>query len=205
MTNNVRILSAIAALFLAVIYPTYWVSQLGSYEESGPAAIYNDVSQLSLFDGLFLIMGLLTMAVYWGLKDFLNKQHEFNATNIPLILLIIVSAVHTFGSLMIDITFQILGDQLYLPWHSGAMNGTAVFTVIILVMFGILDILLGVMLQTGSRELPSSLRAFGIVTIVLGVLEVTVVLSAASLVIFPVSLIILAIAFLKQPSELEVV
>jgi len=74
-----------------------------------------------------------------------------------------------------------------------------------LFLFGVVDLLIGIFLLANATELPSLLKAFAVLSIIQGVLGITVILAALLIFIFPVTLIILALLFLRKPESIEIV
>jgi hypothetical protein len=196
MTNKRFLFPAIAAMVLALLFPIYWYTQFGNMTSGGEALI-KDLSGLNPSDLVFLLIGILNVYIYVSLKKFLNERHEFNAADIPLVLLIATVSIFVFGSLALDSFMYFFGNRLNLPSQEGLVDGNIAALVI--------NITLGFILFTRSREFLGTLKAFAVVLMIEGFFEVTVIFSVISIVIFPLALIILAILFLREPEVLEVV
>jgi hypothetical protein len=67
------------------------------------------------------------------------------------------------------------------------------------------DLLIGIFLLANATELQSLLKAFAVLSIIQGVLGITVILAALLIFIFPITLIILALLFLRKPESIEIV
>tara|TARA_R110001606_G_scaffold398832_2_gene579123 strand:- start:402 stop:1016 length:615 start_codon:yes stop_codon:yes gene_type:complete len=204
MTNNRFLFPAIAAMVLALLFPIYWYTQFGNMTSGGEALI-RDLSGLNPSDLVFLLIGILNVYIYLSLKKFLNERHEFNAADIPLVLLIVTVSIFVFGSLLLDSFMYFFGTRLNFPSHEGLVDGNIAALIISTIVFGGLNIALGFILFTRSREFLGTLKAFAVVLMIEGFFEVTVIFSVISIVIFPLTLIILAILFLREPEVLEVV
>lgn len=74
-----------------------------------------------------------------------------------------------------------------------------------LIAFGVIDIVIGVILLTKGNELPSTLKVLAVISIIQGILELSVILFFLVIITFPIYMIILAIYFLRKPETLEVV
>ena len=74
-----------------------------------------------------------------------------------------------------------------------------------MILFGILDIILGIALLRAAVPVPSVLKIFAVIAIIQGVFEVSLFLSFMTLFIFPLAMIILAAAFMRNPDSIEVV
>ena len=92
-------------------------------------------------------------------------------------------------------------------WADAALTITAsswIFTASIIV-FGIIDILIGVILLAGRDELPEQFKTFAVVNLIMGVFEVTFFMSPIVLVLLPVVTILIALIFFRKPEMLEIV
>lgn len=205
MTDNKFIAPAVAALLLAVLFPAYWATQFFNVATTDGMALYHDLSGLNPSDIVFLVVGILTMYVYWCFKHFLNERHEFSGANIPILLIIIATGVFTFGTLAMDTFMQFFGDELQLPWHYGAIDGNAALLLVTLIIFGLLDIVIGVVLFTKAREFSSLIKIFAVVILIQGICELSIVFGIVSIVSFSVASILLSVIFLRQPDVLEVI
>jgi hypothetical protein len=72
-------------------------------------------------------------------------------------------------------------------------------------LFGVVDLLIGIFLLAKASGLPTLLKVFAILSVIQGVLGITVILAATLIFIFPVTLIILAMFFLHKPESIEIV
>ena len=205
MSEQYNVITAMAAFLLAILFPIYWVGEFWHIAESGGAAVYRNVSTLSLSDLLFLLNGVLGIFVYLGIKRFLNERYAFSKADVVFVLLVIVTAVFTVGTLAMDATLHFYGDQLFLGWHVATLNGVTVSLIVSLVVFGILDLILGVMLLSNAKEMSGGVVAFAIITIIQGVVEFTVIFSLTTIVVYPIALLVIGIVMLIKPQELEVV
>lgn len=205
MNENRYLLPALSAIVLAILFPLYWITMFVRTDESHGVELYNDLVGLNFADAVFLLIGILMVYVYLSLKKFLNDRYGFSDANIPLTLLMISAAVYIFGSLAVDTFMQFAGNQLPLPWHKTVLDGNTIALLGSTMVFGALDMLLGIILFIKARKFSAVLMAFAILTAIQGLCEITVFLSPAIFVIYPLALIILAIMFLHRPEVLEIV
>lgn len=205
MTQNKFLFPAIAVIALALLFPVYWSAHFLSMSAGGSKALIQDLAGLNPSDLVFLLIGVLHVYTYFSLKKFLNERHAFSGADIPLILLIATVSVYVFGSLVSDTIMHIFGGQIYFPSESSLVNGNTAALIISTIVFGGLNIALGFILLTQSREFLGTLKTFAIVQIIQGIFELTVIFSFVTIVIFPLALIILAILFIREPEVLEVI
>ena len=205
MNENRYLLPALSSIALAILFPLYWIVMFVRTDKSRGVELYNDLVGLNFADGVFLLIGILMVYVYLSLKNFLNERYGFSDANIPLTLLMISAAVYIFGSLAVDTFMHFVGSQLHLPWHKAVLDGNTIALLVSTVIFGALDMLLGIILFIKARKFSAVLMAFAILTAIQGLFELTVFLSPAVFVIYPLALTVLAVMFLRQPETLEIV
>ena len=75
MQNKDYLLPGVAAIFVAVISPIYWI---GMSSPMGDFALGQDMLSLGFPDILFASILLLTIYIYLNLKNILNEQLNFN-------------------------------------------------------------------------------------------------------------------------------
>ncbi len=205
MNDTQHSATAISALVLAFLFPVYWITEFWDVAKHGGEAIYRNVSTLNPWDFLFLLTGVLSVIVYLGFRRFLNQRFGVHQVDIPLLLLAVVTGVFTIGTFSMDAFMHFFGDQLFLAWHTNTINGVTITMLISTVVFGALDILVAVILLSQASKLSSGLVAFGILTLIQGVTEFTVVFAFSVVAVYPVALIVLAIVIIQKPQELEVI
>jgi hypothetical protein len=135
----------------------------------------------------------------------LNQQYGFSGVNLPLNILIACTAIYYFGLALLDLVMDVFGDGLGLSAHKFAINANIVIGVGSLLVYGVADILMGVLLLKNADNDSSILKIFAIVVIIQGIFEVTIVFSPALIVIFPIMLLVLALLFMHKPDVLEVI
>ena len=100
---------------------------------------------------------------------------------------------------------SIFGHSLGLSSHKFVLNANLMVGIGSMLVFGVADILLGVVLLKSAISDSSIIKALGVVVIVQGFIEITIIFSAALIVIFPITLIIIALLFAHKPKMLEVI
>lgn len=190
------LLDGVAALALAVLFPLYWIIEIGSHGDDFDLA--SVINGLQVNDLLFLTVGLLNAYFYVSVRRILFDHHHYSRLNIVFALMIGLCAVFYLG------TFAI--DALAGPNPSESVQ-TLMFMLTIgsLVVFGVLDIVVGALLLMEGDRLSSLVRVFAIVSLVQGIVEITVVLSPLTLFLFPVSTALMAVYFLREPEAVEIV
>ncbi|MEM7610444.1 MAG: hypothetical protein AAF270_02120 [Pseudomonadota bacterium] len=196
MNNNDYLLPGIAALILALLFPSYWIIEAVIVEfDFASLQVKHSTGVMRL---VFALTGALAIAVYMGLKQQLIDHHNYRGVDIVLALIIGVCVVFYGGVLVVEMLSPMLGEVngeliLSIIWIGGIMT------------FGVLDIVLGALLLKERRELPGLLRGFAIVNLIMGVFEVTLIFAFLTILIYPIALILLALNFLRQPEAIEIV
>ena len=202
MQNRDYLLPGVAAIFVAVISPIYWIgmsSSVGDYD-----ILWQDMMSLGFSDILFASILLLTIYIYLNLKNILNEQLNFN--HIDLLVLIMV-AINTLwlGTLFLDIASAVLPENIVTQNKDAFLKINLSVGIGAIVILGIIDLLIGILLLAKSTELPTLLKIFAIMSVIQGVIGMTVFLSVTLIFIFPITMIILAMFFLRKPESLELV
>ena len=202
MQNKDYLLPGVAAIFVAVISPIYWIgmsSSVGDYD-----ILWQDMMSLGFSDILFASILLLTIYIYLNLKNILNEQLNFN--HIDLLVLIMV-AINTLwlGTLFLDIASAVLPENIVTQNKDAFLKINLSVGIGAIVILGIIDLLIGILLLAKSTELPTLLKIFAIMSVIQGVIGMTVFLSVTLIFIFPITMIILAMFFLRKPESLELV
>ena len=201
MQNKDYLLPGVAAIFVAVISPIYWI---GMSSPMGDFALGQDMLSLGFPDILFASILLLTIYIYLNLKNILNEQLNFNHIDL---LVWIYAAINILwmSTLFLDVAITVLPENIVTQNKDTFLNIGLSMSIGAIVILGIIDLLIGILLLTKSTELPTLLKIFAIMSVIQGVIGITVVFAATLIFIFPITLIILAMFFLRKPESLEIV
>ncbi|GAA0208808.1 hypothetical protein GCM10009123_15330 [Kangiella japonica] len=193
------LLPGIVAISLAIIFPVYWVLMFNSRLEQVANWAGLIESKLDIYSWLFLLIGAISIYLYAYFKKILHDQLNFNAIDALLTLMIINSAIFFTGVFIADVL------SYYGLAQSWTTAGVHIFSVICMVIFGILDIVIGIVLLANNKQIPTYLVILAAISILLGLFEISVIFSIASIIIFPIYLLFLATVFLRKPETIEVV
>jgi hypothetical protein len=202
MQNRDYLLPGVAAIFVAVISPIYWLGMAASVGDSD--VLWQDMMSLGFSDILFASILLLTIYIYLNLKNILNEQLNFNHIDL---LVWIYAAINILwvSTLLLDVASAVLPENIVSQNEGTFLNIGLSIGVGAIVILGIIDLLIGILLLAKSTELPTLLKIFAIMSVIQGVLGITVVFAATLIFIFPITMIILAMFFLRKPESLEIV
>ena len=202
MQNRDYLLPGVAAIVVAVISPIYWLGMAASVGDSD--VLWQDMMSLGFSDILFASILLLTIYIYLNLKNILNEQLNFNHIDL---LVWIYAAINILwvSTLLLDVASAVLPENIVSQNEGTFLNIGLSIGVGAIVILGIIDLLIGILLLAKSTELPTLLKIFAIMSVIQGVLGITVVFAATLIFIFPITMIILAMFFLRKPESLEIV
>ena len=202
MQNRDYLLPGVAAIFVAVISPIYWLGMAASVGDSD--VLWQDMMSLGFSDILFASILLLTIYIYLNLKNILNEQLNFNHIDL---LVWIYAAINILwvSTLLLDVASAVLPENIVSQNKDTFFKIGLSVSIGAIVILGIIDFLIGILLLAKSTELPTLLKIFAIMSVIQGVLGITVVFAATLIFIFPITLVILAIFFLRKPESLEIV
>ena len=202
MQNKDYLLPGVAAIFVAVISPIYWLGMAASVGDSN--VLWQDMMSLGFSDILFASILLLTIYIYLNLKNILNEQLNFNHIDL---LVWIYAAINILwvSTLLLDVASAVLPENIVSQNEGTFLNIGLSIGVGAIVILGIIDLFIGILLLAKSTELPTLLKIFAIMSVIQGVLGITVVFAATLIFIFPITMIILAMFFLRKPESLELV
>jgi len=202
MQNKDYLLPGVAAIFVAVISPIYWLGMAASVGDSD--VLWQDMMSLGFSDILFASILLLTIYIYLNLKNILNEQLNFNHIDL---LVWIYAAINILwvSTLLLDVASAVLPENIVTQNEGTFLNIGLSMGIGAIVILGIIDLLIGILLLAKSTELPTLLKIFAIMSVIQGVLGITVVFAATLIFIFPITMIILAMFFLRKPESLELV
>ncbi len=201
MQNKDYLLPGVAAIFVAVISPIYWI---GMSSPIGDFALGQDMMSLGFPDILFASILLLTIYIYLNLKNILNEQLNFNHIDL-LVLIMVAINILWMSTLFLDVASAVLPENIVTQNKGTFLNIGLSMGIGAIVILGIIDLLIGILLLAKSTELPTLLKIFAIMSVIQGVLGITVVFAATLIFIFPITMIILAMFFLRKPESLELV
>ena len=193
------LLPGIVAISLAIIFPVYWVLMF-NYRLEGDANWAGLIEyKFDIYSWLLLLIGATSIYLYASFKKILHDQLNFKAIDVLLTLMIINSAIFFTAVFVADVL------SYYELAHGWTTVGVHIFSVICMVIFGILDIVIGIVLLANNKQIPTYLTILAAISILLGLFEISVIFSIASIILFPIYLLFLATMFLHKPETVEVV
>ena len=202
--NNYNLAGA-AALVLAVLYPIYWVFSLalGFGEGSLFEAFKADVQRLDGWDALFVLIGALEVYVYLSLRSLLQQRLHAGLGSLLALLLAIVVAAFT-ATVLFDLVLA-MGQGMSESARATLLTFAVVVNIALAMLLSLLGLVLGCALLFGKADSAPLLKLFAILLLLASLLNLSVILSFLSLLVYPLALVFLAVVFLKGGHEVEVI
>ncbi len=150
-------------------------------------------------DMLFMLFTVMWAYTLWMFRVYLNERYGYHDLDF------LITAAICVTILLQTASFGLRGIAIGLAPIAGTVFVVLnlMFAVFAMITAGILDILIAVKLlqiRQGSNDL---LKAFAYITMAVGVLEVTVILSPLAFVLVPVYSVILGMIFLGKQEEVQ--
>jgi len=200
MSENRFLVAGWAAIAAAGLMPSAFIVA-GLEEAAFDLGVTNRAVGLGAADFLFLVFGAVMVYVLIELKRMLFERYSFRGLDVIIALAIAWTVVNYGGSFALQSFFSIVA-----PTSSvSAEVVTTVFWIVCIGVFGIIDVILGIVLLIQGRRFGIPLLVFAAFSLAMGLCEVTVVLSFFGLFLFPAAYISLGVAFLRPEERLEFV
>lgn len=194
----------IAAIALAILFPTYWVYIFISGGDDYASAYQNDMLSLDWIDALFLLIGALEVYIYFSLRNTFSNLIKTRASQIAL--MIMASMVILFHStLILDLFFFFSNASAASNTVSRLIDISFIVSIAALTVFSLTGLVLSALMLFKKHHSGGLMKTFAVIFLVMCVFQLTFVFSFLSILLFPMALIVLAIFFLKEPETVEVV
>ena len=202
MENKDYLLPGIAALLLAVIHPFYWLGVGPLIGDN--SMLWQDIIYIGFNDFLFALIILLNIYIYLSLKNILNEQLNFNHIDLLVMILITINAIW-LSTLFLDLSSAVLPDSLITQNKGIFLNIYVVVGIGAIIAIGLVDLLIGVLLLMKLKEAPTLLKIFAVTSVIQGIAGMTIFLAGILIFVVPITLVILAMFFLRKPESIEIV
>lgn len=135
-------------------------------------------------------------------KILLAQLHGSLPAVLLLLMAIVVGIFH--ATVMFDIILAVV-PSLAEPTRDTLVTASAVIAIAGLFVYAVLGLILSIALLVGKDELSVLLKVFAVLLVVCCVLQLTFVLGFMNIILFPVILLVLAVFFLRDGHEVEIV
>ena len=189
------------AVVQAILFPAGFVVAI---IQGAIAVKYFDRPPETVFgpaDIMFLIGSILSIYVFWQFKRLLNERHNIHDIDNLIIASILWLIAFEGIGLVISFFTVSTGSDGGLPLKIALVA----FFAVSMIAAGIIDIMIAVRLLRIKEQLTDLISVFAYVCMVSGIMEVSVLLAPLSILMVPVTMIVLALIFFKKPEQVEFV
>ena len=200
MESNKYALAGWLAITQAILFPLIFI--LGIFEERVTEGLF--VIEKQFIGPSDLLMVLFTVIVIYTLlklKRFLNEQYECRELDQLIIVAIwwfIVFQAVSFALMIIALAKWPIDDVMFVIVYF-------IFLASAMVTIGIVNILIAVKLLKLKEHLGDYFRGFAYITMAAGICEVSVLFSPLSILLVPITGVVMALIFFKDKHEVEYV
>jgi hypothetical protein len=205
MLNKDYLWPGLAAITLAIIFPIYWVYVTTITEFDFPKGYYANVLSIDFSDLVYVVLGILEIYIYLSLKRILHDQLNYRGIDILLILMIFNIAVFYLALFMIDISIFLASDYISASLKESILKASYFLSRSCMFIYGVIGLLISIFLLRQSIALPTLLKVFSIMLLIVSLCQVTLIFEFAVILLFPIMILILAVHFLQKPEVIEVV
>ena len=150
-------------------------------------------------DLLFMLFTAMWAYTLWMFRVYLNERYDYHDLDF------LITAAICVTVLLQMLSFGLRGIAFGLAPIAGTVFIVLylIFAAFAMITAGILDILIAVKLLQIRQGANDLLKAFAYITMAVGVLEVTVILSPLAFVLVPVYCVLLGMIFLGKQEEVQ--
>ena len=201
MNENRFTPAAIVSIAAALIYPAAIVVdaiQMSAMEQDwwsdGP-------SYVGSANFVWMIFLALAVYAYKSLKSLLYEHYSYRKVGLVILASIVWHILFFGGSFILELVFarQLATEE---PAITTAMIS---FWIVGTAVFGIIDIIMGIILIRDRQLFQPAVKTFAILTLIVGICEATIILIPLCLLLVPIQLLALAYLFAKKVKEVEFV
>ena len=200
MSNSKYKMAGWLALAQAILFPLSFIVAIAqtAFFGSGfkPAAPVFGPSDL-----MFVVVTALSVYILIQFRTLLNERYNFTGIDTLIAVAIWLYILFQIGGLLlkgISIILWPMHETLYVVLSLAPLA-------ISMLAMGIVDVMIGIRLLKAGESLNELIVALAYITLAAGGLELTVILSPLALILVPISMVILAMIFLREKEELEFV
>lgn len=198
MNSSTYTAPGLAAIALAILFPTYW---LFAMTDLSMEAIREDFVTLSGWDSLFVVIGALEVFVYLALSRLFRNQ--LGGSLSAILLIIMASIVAVFHStILVDL---IIASGFAAGATETLVDTGLVISLVTLFLYTVTAFILSIALLTRFSELSVLMRLFAIGLLLCCMLQVTVIFAFVNTFLFPILTLLLAAHFFRGGHSVEVI
>lgn len=205
MFNSNYLKPGAAALVLAAAFPLYWLYVMQMAGSDMQEAYYDNVLRLDSSDLVYLGLGALEIYVLQSLRRLLHDHHNFRGLDALLTLLIANAVLFYFVQLGMDAGLHFYGGQLDSANTQAILELGWFGNIAGVMIFGALGSIASIILLRSGLELTPLLTLFAYVNLLCSLFQLTFVFSFMTIILLPLSMLVLAAHFVQKPEMIEVV
>jgi|GEM_PF-524138 len=203
-TNQRNYLPAVATLLLAALFPFYWGNLFLSSSTDWYLELQQDLQNFSAFDVLFIVIGILEIYVLWSLRKALTDQ--LNVASAKIMLWMMIASVVVFhASVLVDVSLGFKTDPVSPISMENITDTVLLLAFSALFIYAICGGVFSIVLLFRHSQIPTLLKVFSVLLMISCLFQLTIILAALNIILFPVALLILAVYFVKNDPVVEVV
>lgn len=200
MERNRYQLAGWLAIAQAVLFPLGFI--IGIAERVIGMAAYGEV-HVAFGPGDLVMIAFTVISVYvlLSFKRLLNER--YNCTELNTLIMISI-----WWAILFQIIGLLEGLVAMMSWRYTEIGLAIMFVstiVLAMIFIGIVDILIAIKIMKLKDKLNDLIVALGYITLIAGILEITVIFSFFSLILVPVTCVLLGVIFLREKEEVEFV
>jgi len=200
MDNTTQKMFGIAALLLAIIFPVYWLGAFGMVIQEADLFSVRDLTTLSGWDMVLLVIGILEVIVYLGLSQFF--RHQLHGRVASVLLLVMAFLVAVFHS---TLAVDFLVGLGIVNMSAAIIELVAVGALAVLLLYSVTLLTLGIVLLARFPAWSSLMKVFAVVALITAIAQLSVVLTVLNIILFPILMLIVSFHFLVGENHAEVV
>ena len=200
MENNRFVTAGWVSIATAGIYPLAFVF-MALEGEAFDRDFMDHSLGLGPSDFLFLLFAALSIYVLWSFKSLMFERYSFRAIGTIIWISIFWHLVYFGGSFLIELLYAVAG----LSDNSAAVLMLTGLWISGIVVFGVIDIIIGVILIRHASRFHTPVKAFAWLSLAMGVCEATLILAFLAFLLVPIGFVALAFVFLSRPDSVEYV
>jgi hypothetical protein len=152
---------------------------------------------LGLKNMVTVLIAAVVIFILVTLRRLLHRNYSFHKADRFLTAAVVWYMLFTVGSFLMIF----FADTTWPAPSESSLYAMLIFWIAAMVSAGIIELFLGLRLLQLKERMNEPMKVLAIVTLIMGALEITVILSPLALVIMPVWCVAAAMVFLREKDE----
>ncbi len=202
--DNPYSLAGWLSISIAVLFP---LGMFLGFIQNAMLGMRYDFPPLGIADVVMVLCTVLAIYVFLRFRSYLHEYYQYKGLDGLIFATIIWSILYELFFLMTK-TLIMLG-VVYVPHGREAMLGFFFGFIIIMAGFmitiGIIDLNIAIRLLRMKESLGDMMKIFAYVTLIAGICELSLIFVPFSLLLYPISAVVLGLALIKGHEDVEFV